>query len=201
MDTQLRLLDESLSEKGLVGVTLSVTDTESPHLPRWLWHWLPFQGSLTSESLPLCFPGCQFQPGALSMQLVFTYTKPSKRPFFQLSRTLLICFYHPDLPIPAAGIFFSLSGLLPRSAVILELPSLAHSFLFLAFRSPTSEDFGIHWGSGTLPHEPRIYRSRSLRVRPLSPAGKLCSRSQMICTYLAIFRLQIRFIFFNFLNF
>lgn len=113
----------------------------------------------------------------------------------------LICFYHPDLPIPAAGIFFSLSGLLPRSAVILELPSLAHSFLFLAFRSPTSEDFGIHWGSGTLPHEPRIYRSRSLRVRPLSPAGKLCSRSQMICTYLAIFRLQIRFIFFNFLNF
>lgn len=112
-----------------------------------------------------------------------------------------ICFYHPDLPIPAAAIVCSLSRLLPRSAVILELPSLAHSFLFLALRSPTSEGFGIHWSFDILSHEPRTYRSRRLRVRPVSPAGKLCSRSQMICTCHAIFRLQICFIFFNFLIF
>lgn len=54
----------------------------------------------------------------------------------------------------AAGVFFSLFHLLPRSTAILELPSLAHSFLFLASKSPTSEGFGIHWGFGTLPHEP-----------------------------------------------
>lgn len=31
---------------------------------------------------------------------------------------------------------------------------LTHSFLFLASKSPTSEGFGIHWDSGTLPREP-----------------------------------------------
>lgn len=88
----------------------------------------------------------------LSMQLTFTYTMPSERPFFQLPRTLhKICFYHPDLPIPAAGVLQSY--FLPRSAVILELPALAHTFLFLTLSSPTSEDFGIQQGFDTLPHE------------------------------------------------
>lgn len=54
-----------------------------------------------------------------------------------------ICFYHPDLPIPAADIFFSLSHLLPRSAVIWNsLLWLTHFyFLLLGLQPPKALAF------------------------------------------------------------
>lgn len=152
MDSRLGLLDESLSEKGLVGLTLSL----SPHIyPDDYGTDFHFEGTSATNHCPSVSLDVSSSVGLSLRSWPWpTWSHPKGLSSSYPGHFFPICFYHPDLPIPAAGIFFSLSRLLPRSTVILELPSLAHPFLFLASKSPTSEGFGIHWGSGTLPREP-----------------------------------------------
>lgn len=140
------------------------------------------------------FPGCQFQPGVS----LCSWPSPTPCHLKGLSSSYpghLIQFVFTTLTFQSLLLAFATVCLISFLDLLSSQNSLLwltlFYFLFLALQPPKTLAF-----IETLTHSPWApdYRSRKSRLRHISPAG-ISSLSQMICIYLSIFQLQIRFSF------